>query len=308
MEPSVAFLVPVHQARATIAGCLDSMLGQTVGDVEVVVVDDASTDGSAEVVRRYAQADHRVRLLTNPTNRGVAHSLNVGLRATTATYVARLDADDEARSDRVERQLQVMEGSSGIGVCGSDVTYIGREPGRDLPAPPVPTGDAEIRAELAGTTRSPFHHPSVMLRRDLVLAVGGYREYFRNAEDYDLWLRLAPHCSFANIPLPLTRYRVSPLGASLARAVEQHRYAMLAKASAEQPGASLEDLWTELAARPDDGVTRASVRRQHQHAAALLADLGYPRQALGLLLRARADIGWAPALRFLPGRVRRRLG
>ena len=306
MGSTVAFLVPVYQSEKTIKGCLDSILGQTQTDFEVVVVDDGSTDNSAAIVDEIASKDSRVRLVRNRVNAGVAHSLNVGVDHTDADLVARLDADDEAATSRLQTQLERMKASPAIGVCGSFVTYIGRTTAHDRLAR-VPVEHEDIQAQLRETMHSPFYHPSVMFRRSLVLEAGGYRTFFKNAEDYDLWLRLSRQTTFANIPLPLTRYRLSTQGATMSRLKEQRLYALLAKRSAAEPHRDLADLWTDLTNAADDAEMAAFARKEYRHFAAELVDLGYPQQAFRLLVGARRELGNSAAARFAASQTVARL-
>ena len=149
----------------------------------------------------------------------------------------------------------------------------------------VPVSNNEIHAVLKGTLDSPFFHPSVMFRRSAVVEVGGYRGFFANAEDYDLWLRLSPTSAFCNIPIPLTRYRLNTHGASLRRLREQRTYALLAKAAFENPTRNLADLRQEVSADADETAMRMYLQREYRQHADHLADLGHPREATELLLR-----------------------
>ncbi|HEU5486386.1 MAG TPA: glycosyltransferase [Microlunatus sp.] len=303
----VAFLIPVFQSERTVAGCLASVLEQTFRDFEIVVVDDGSTDRSADIVAAIGRRDDRVRLIRNDVNRGVAASLNVGLSATDADLIARLDADDEADRTRLERQVELLGSAPDVVLCGSYVTYMGRTSTRDSVAQ-VPVSDAQIRRTLRDTGDSPFFHPSVIFRRSAVVAVGGYREFFANAEDYDLWLRLAPEGAFHNIPRPLTRYRLSTRGASLPRLREQYLYARLAKVAADVPERDLTQLWDELVTDLDESQMRAELTREHQQQASLLADLGHPLAAVTLLLRSRHQIDARATLQFIAQRMTRAVG
>lgn len=310
MRPAISVLVPLHQAEGTIGRCLESLLQQTFTDLDVWVVDDGSTDGGAAVVEEVARRDARVHLLRNDRNRGVAATLNVALHASSAGLVARLDADDEALPQRLAEQHAFLAAHPEVGVCGSFVQYAGR-PGREVLGT-VPVTHAEIERTLRTTTSSPFFHPSVLMRRDVLLAVGGYREWFGNAEDYDLWLRLLGRCELANLPQPLTRYRLSPAGASLGDLARQRRLALVAKASSERPDVALDDLWAEVVAGESATGTAALERRERTKFATLLAEVGYPVEATRYLVRSRREVGRLAAARFVAGRargsLRRRLG
>jgi hypothetical protein len=283
----------MHQAERTIRGALESLLRQTLRDLEIVVVDDGSTDAGPAVVASVAVVDPRVRLVTSDRNRGVAAALNLGLRHARSALVARLDADDAAEPHRLERQVAAFREDPELVVCGSTVRYIGRG-GRQIIGS-VPFSDTEIRAELANSMHSPFFHPAVMMRRSAVQAVGGYRTEFRNSEDYDLWLRIRHEGRFLNLAEPLTRYRISPQGATLGRLAEQRRYAVRAREEA---------VASDIPALPaSEGDLTAYVVKEQRAFAELLADLGHPWAAVRHLVRVRADVGSVAAARFAARRV-----
>lgn len=302
MPPAVSVVIPFFDAERTIGHTLESLRRQTLPDLEVVVVDDGSTDRGPDVVERLARTDHRIRLVGGTGRRGVAAALNVGLQHAGAPFVARLDADDEAEPDRLERQLAALTADPALVVCGSQVTYLGRR-GRGVLGR-VPLGDEEIRRELDDTLHSPFFHPAVTMRRAGLEEVGGYREVFANSEDYDLWLRLRHVGRLLNLEAPLTRYRVSPHGATLSRLREQRRYALLARAAADAPGRSLPELREEIWSGSRDAEVERFVVKEQRAFATLLADLGHPVAAVAHLVRVREDVGTSAAPRLVVGRVR----
>jgi hypothetical protein len=140
-------------------------------------------------------------------NQGRASALNRGVALARAPLVARLDADDVALPRRLERQREFLAEHESVAVVGGAVTFINGN-GRPFVDWQYPLTDAEIRDELASTT--PFVHPAVMLRKDALQAVGGYRPVFGDADDVDLWLRIAERYELANVPDLVIRYRVHP--------------------------------------------------------------------------------------------------
>jgi hypothetical protein len=135
-----------------------------------------------------------------------------------------------------------------------------------------------------------------MYRRRMILSVGGYREVFRNAEDYDLWLRLAPTSAFLNVATPLTRYRLSLKGASLPRLREQRMYALLAKHTFLNPDTDLRQLLDELTGNVDETEMSAYLRSEYTQYTTQLVRLGHRRAALRLLVAARKDLGYTASL------------
>ncbi|NNF61698.1 MAG: glycosyltransferase [Gammaproteobacteria bacterium] len=187
MRPAVTVLLPVRNGAATIAECVRSVLAQTLDDFELIVVDDHSGDETHVALGSFT--DSRIRILPNP-GRGLVSALNTGLLAARANLVARMDADDRMAPIRLERQHHYLTRHNTTALLGSRVEKF----------PAVTDGyqeyldwqnncltAADIDAEIF--VESPFAHPSVMFRRDVVRAAGGYR-HGDFPEDYELWLRL----------------------------------------------------------------------------------------------------------------------
>ena len=189
--PAVSVLLPVRDARPYLRDCIASLDRQTLTDFEVVAVDDGSVDGSAEILDAWAGRDPRVRVHHLPPS-GLVTALNAGLKRCRAPLVARMDADDISHPRRLELQARELEARPEIGVVSCRV--------RHFPWHGVGEGFRIYEAWLNSPTtpesiarerfvESPVAHPSVMVRRELLERVGGYRD-FGGPEDYDLWLRL----------------------------------------------------------------------------------------------------------------------
>ncbi|MDT0631199.1 glycosyltransferase [Rubrivirga sp. S365] len=202
--PRVSVLMAVYNGEQYLAEALDSVLAQTLSDIEIVVVDDASTDGTAAILADYAARDGRLVVLRNEENRKLAASLNRGLAACRAPLVARADADDVNMPDRLEKQVAFLERHPEVGVLGSGFHRIG--PGGEYLYSKGYAEDHEtIRARqlFSGS----LLHPSVVFRADVVRGVGGYDESYWTAQDTDLWARLHDRTRFANLPDTLVHYR-----------------------------------------------------------------------------------------------------
>lgn len=192
-RPAISVLLPVYNAQATLAECLESLLAQSERDLEVVLVDDGSTDASAAVGEAAARRDGRVRVLRRP-HEGLVRALNAGLVACRGTYVARMDADDVALPQRLERQRAWLEAHPDCDLVGCLAEPFGS--GGPL-APGVRRyhawmnalgDDAAMKANLF--VESPIPHPSFFARQALFRRLGGYREG-PWPEDYDFLLRAA---------------------------------------------------------------------------------------------------------------------
>ena len=202
--PRVSVVLPVFNAEPYLGDAVESLLGQTLRDFELIVIDDGSTDGSRGILEGFAARDNRVRLVVRE-NRGLAATLNEGIQRTGADSVAIMNADDVALPERLAKQADFLDAYPGIAAVGSQIRLM-RHDGRLGPTTSLPTSPAQVCTFLRKA--SPLAHPVVMFRRQAVLAVGGYRPQMEPAEDYDLWLRLAEHHDLANLPDVLLYYRL----------------------------------------------------------------------------------------------------
>jgi GT2 family glycosyltransferase len=221
--PRVTVLMPVRDGQRWLGEAVGSVLAQTLGDLELLVVDDGSVDATAGMLARYAAQDRRV--LTQ-AREGLVAALNRGLAAASAPLVARLDADDVALPQRLERQVRYLDGHPEIALLGSWADGIdgsGRVTDRLRP-PPQPERVADVLAHI-----NPFIHSSVIFRAALARDLAGYRAAFEAAEDDDLWLRIAEVGSVAILPESLIRYRTHKTSVTSRNAVRQAFSARLAR-------------------------------------------------------------------------------
>ena len=213
VAPLVTVLLAVHDGERYLGAAVASALGQTSSDLELLVVDDASTDRTSEILADVAEA--RLRVIRNDERLGLAGSLNRGLDEARGEYIARLDADDVALPRRLEHQLARLRSSPRVGVLGSAVLEIddGNRVGR---LHQMPTGAGAVR--WAALFSSPFFHPSVFVDRDLLERNGlRYDTSFEESEDYELWSRLLDVADGDNVADPLVLYRVHAAQASQRR-------------------------------------------------------------------------------------------
>lgn len=181
----VSVLIGAYDSAPTLRRAIDAILGQTVTDLELIVVDDGSSDDSAAIAR--STGDARVRVLEMGRNVGIARSLNAGIEAARAPIVAVQDADDHSEPHRLERQLEALRASPAVAVVGSRMREVDAE-GREL-EPRTSFAAGDVRPVLMRF--NPIPNGCAAFRRDAVLAVGGYDARYRYATEYDLWLRLA---------------------------------------------------------------------------------------------------------------------
>jgi glycosyltransferase involved in cell wall biosynthesis len=203
MNPKISVLMSVFNNEATAGESIASIAAQTFSDWELVLVNDASTDGSLDVLNDWAQRDSRIRLFSNERNLGLPASLNRALEQARGGYVARMDGDDVSLPQRFERQAAFLDAHPEFAIVGSACILFDREgewgtrTGRETP---------QKKDFLWGTQ---FVHPATMMRHDALLAVGGYRvcRDTLRTEDYDLFMRMYAQGFLGyNLSEPLLRY------------------------------------------------------------------------------------------------------
>jgi len=238
-------LLPVYNGAAFLPLAIESILKQDDPDFEFLLIDDCSTDDSAKIIRHYAASDERIRAIFHRENAGLAATLNEGLTEARSDLIVRMDQDDLALPQRIGAQIGFMRQRPEIAVAGSFVYHMGRRPADDH-LMRLPAGHEEIVRTLA--RENCIYHPSVIMRREPILSLGGYRAEFRNSEDYDLWLRVAKVYRLANLPEPLLRYRFSVTGMTLGRKWQQALYTRMAMIANRHPERSLDQVRQEAAA------------------------------------------------------------
>ena len=193
-----------YNGERYISSAIDSILGQTLADFEFIIVDDGSSDATPNILGGIR--DPRLWVIQNEVNRGQAAALNRGLEAAKGAYIARMDADDEALPERLERQVAFMENHADIGILGTAYRIVnsGGQPGKVVA---WPSDDLAIR--WMSLLAPPFLHSSVMMRAETLRTHGlRYDESYRTAQDFELWGRILSVSRGANLGDVLVRYRV----------------------------------------------------------------------------------------------------
>jgi glycosyltransferase involved in cell wall biosynthesis len=236
----VTVLMPVYNAGAHLAEAIESILGQTCGDFEFLIINDGSTDGSRELIQRYC--DTRIRLVENERNSGLVFTLNRGLSMARGKYIVRMDQDDHSLPHRLETQVHFMEKHPEVAVCGSWMRYVGDAPSIEVT---YPTDHEAICCGMLFI--NPMGHPTVILRTESFRRSGfQYDCEAEFAEDFDLWQRCSGQLRLANIAEVLLLYRISSSSMThkhtqrLARTVGQIFSRQLAKLGISTDDAILE--------------------------------------------------------------------
>ena len=204
-QPQVSVVIPVWNGERYLREAIESVRSQDVDDLEIILVDDGSTDATSAILQDYSH-DCRIRV-HRQTNQGLVAALNAGLRIAQSKYIARLDADDVCMPGRLATQLRYLECHPEVLAVGGAIEMVD-EHGHSKGRRGYPVGQvAATSGMLKGCTLA---HPAVMMRKEAVHNVGGYRTVFKHAEDYDLWLRLIEHGPVDNLADVLIKYRIHP--------------------------------------------------------------------------------------------------
>lgn len=200
--PKVSVILPVYNAASHLAEAIESIRSQSFSDFEILAIDDASTDESAEII--FSFKDPRVRYIRNDNNIGVARTLNRGIDLARGDYIARMDADDRCRLNRLAKQVDFMDSNKSVVACGTWARMRGahgnqvfRKPhGGDLPS-------------IYRFLDNPMIHPTVMMRFSVLKQNGLYYDFkYSRSEDYDFWNKLAQHGKLENIPEIMLDYTI----------------------------------------------------------------------------------------------------
>ena len=215
--PAVSVLMGVWNGAPRVRDAVESVLGQTMGDLELIVIDDGSTDGTPALLESFG--DPRLRVERRGRG-GLTSALNRALALARAPLLARLDADDVAVPDRLARQRAFLDAHPDVGLLGSAAREVDPS-GRDIRTVRPPTDDAALRRALIRS--NPFVHSSMMMRRAAVELVKGYDPSFPVAQDYDLWMRVSRVTRMANLAEPLVVRRILPGRVTATRDTERLR-------------------------------------------------------------------------------------
>ena len=201
MPPLVSIIIPVYNAHDYITECIESIINQTHTSIEIIIIDDASTDDSLEIVRSFN--DIRLRIIRNEKNLGLATSVNNAIKISQGAFIARMDADDIAFPQRIEKQLSFLLSNPTISILGTAMQSIGHSDYLHQ----FPLTHSKCKVQLLFNVC--FGHPTVMFRKSVFDSVENYYqdELQQYSEEYELWCRLVDRVTFANLPEALILYR-----------------------------------------------------------------------------------------------------
>jgi len=276
-SPAISVVMSVFNGEAFLRESIDSILRQTFTDFEFVILDDGSNDSTPKILSDFAKRDSRVRVFPQK-NKGRAESLNRGIDLVRSPLIARMDADDISLSHRLKEQYEFMNGHPEVGLLGSGVEFItpgGKRFGFSL-LPPL--DDAELRNRMRYANQ--FYHPTVIMREEVVVAAGKYRKALCDADDFDLFLRMAERTKLASLSRPVLLYRVHAGQASIRSMSHQALCALAARAAfvlrsrgVPDPLSSVDEITPELVRKmgPTDEDIFHEAAGEHLHWMSLLA-------------------------------------
>lgn len=217
-NPLVSVILPCYNAEDFIEASIKSIMDQTYSNLEIIAIDDCSTDNTFSILQILSKNDNRIKILQNEKNAGLVSSLNNGIINAKGKYIARMDADDISLPQRIERQIKFMEQHVDVALCGSDYLTINSK-NKEIGKISFPSENEEIKAALLFTNA--FAHPTVVIRKEILERCGPYEEGLVPAEDYELWIRIAENYKIANIPAYLLKYRVHESNLTLTKKENQ---------------------------------------------------------------------------------------
>jgi glycosyltransferase involved in cell wall biosynthesis len=217
-KPKVSVVMSVFNGERYLREAVSSILDQSFSDFEFIIINDGSTDTSGTMLDSYRSTDDRV-VVYHQQNRGLTSSLNRGCTGANGKYIARMDADDIAVQDRLQRQVDFMENHPEVGVLGGAIEWINAA-GKSLLRCRHPASDQAIKSALVRGD-CPLSHPTVIMRKEAFSSVAGYRTAMVDAEDYDLWLRISDRYQLANLDAVVLKYRVHPNQVSVRKCRQQ---------------------------------------------------------------------------------------
>ena len=205
MHKQLSVVMPVYNGEKYLRKSIESVLNQSFGDFEFIIINDGSTDDSSRILNEYQKVDKRIKLIERE-NKGLIYSLNEGINKSSTELIARMDADDICHLDRFKLQIDYMVQSPEIVALGTLVELIDAD-GDVISGFTTKSKHEEIDQQHIHGAGGAIIHPSVIMRKKALEKVGGYDMNCPNAEDIDLWLKLAEVGRLANLSEVLLKYR-----------------------------------------------------------------------------------------------------
>jgi GT2 family glycosyltransferase len=205
--PVVSVIIPTYNRASLIGRAIQSVIDQTYQDLEIIVVDDGSTDGTGDILRRY---DERIRSFRHPQKKGAGSARNTGIRQAKGQYLAFLDSDDEWLEKKLETQIEAFRTASPmVGVVYTGTWRVKGEKRWLIPNPAEVPGDGALRGSLLSGTYMVLT-PAALVKKECFEALGGFDERLTALEEWDLWIRLSKRYRFLYVDEPLVIWHSVP--------------------------------------------------------------------------------------------------
>lgn len=267
--PDVSVVMSVYNAAGVVRETVESILDQQDVDLEFIIVNDGSTDGTGQILAQYESIDKRIKVITQQ-NTGLTKALIRGCAEARGVYIARQDAGDVSHPERLKLQLAAFQANKDLTLvsCWTEYCAPQWEPLYTIKGSGIASNPIRILNNAdANPIEGPYHHGSVVFMRSVYLAVGGYRKEFYYAQDWDLWYRLSERGTFQVIQRPLYRARIFTSSISMQNKQRQEDFAALALSALKKRGNGFGDqeILHEAIKLTDSALnTLASSREQSQ--------------------------------------------
>lgn len=202
--PKVTVFTPVYNCEDYISETIQSILNQTYEDFEYLLIDDCSTDRSVDIIESFS--DPRIRLIKNEINQGISYNRNLAIDESNGDYLAMIDGDDIALSQRLEKQIEFLEKHPEYGIIGTEIIHIdaqGKEMNQSITFP-IP--DEQIPSRMLFNNY--IYTSSATIRKSVFEEGIRFKKSFIVAEDYEVWIQLIRKSKIGHIREPLTKYRI----------------------------------------------------------------------------------------------------
>jgi glycosyltransferase involved in cell wall biosynthesis len=202
LKPLVSVILPVYNSGKYIHQALNSILSQSYSNLEILVFNDGSSDGSLKEIEKFS--DNRIQIINSTENKGLIYNLNLGISLSKGKYIARMDADDIAIVSRIEEQVTYLEQHTDIDICGSWAQVFTKKKKLNIWKQPISKKEVDCSLLFFAS----FIHPTIMFRTSVIKKINfQYDNNFLHAEDYELWCRFQGKLNMVNLPRVLLLYR-----------------------------------------------------------------------------------------------------
>ena len=228
-EPKVSIIIPTYNQSQYLEEAIESALNQTYKNIEIIIVDDGSTDNTPEVIKSF---DNKI-IYIQQKNKGASSARNTGIKKANGEYIAFLDADDMWLKNKLENQIKFIQNNPEIGLLGTGC-YQMIDMSKMIHKKIFPAKNEILQKDLI--KYNPFIQSSVMIKKDVFNSIGLYDEKFKESEDYDLWLRIAQKYKVANLEQALVTKKYYAEGLSKDKDNKQLYFVLKAKNNAIKRG------------------------------------------------------------------------